>query len=715
MLERLGERLRRDRPTQITVGAVVAYSVLYWVPGCPLPDWMPWGVVAQGVIFGTSYALLAMGLILIYRTTRIVNFAYGAMGAMPGALTVGLFVGKGWNYWIAIALGVVVGMVSGALIDVLVIRRFARSSRLVLTVATIGLSQILGAIGLIIGLALGTDAFIGNIETPLSSSFTIRPYQIRGDHLLMIGVAPVLLGGLAWFLLRTNAGRAVRAAAENQDRALLLGVPVRRLQTLVWGIAGGLSTITFVTKVPFGGYVPAALVGATAILPGLAVAVIARFQSLPVALFGGIGLGIAEWTIRWNVSAESVFDVTFLVVILVVLLLRRGTSSRAETGESSWDVAGVLKPVPQALRSLPSVQWPRRTIAVVVLAGLILLPLTMAPSTVTTLSFALVWGLVAMSLVVLTGWGGNISLGQFGIVGIGAMAAGNLLHEWNVDLLLSLVVSMVVGAVIAVAIGLPALRIRGLYLAVTTLAFAVALDSYFLNPANFSDFVPDSTIAPVLFKRFDMESQWVRYYFCLAVVGLAAIVVRALRRSRAGRVMIATRDNERAAGSLAVPTTWVKLQTFVFAGMLAGLAGALYVVVLMPVGAGQGTFPASSSIEVFSYAVIGGLTSIAGAISGVFFFRILDFVLAKQFSGQVVSIIRYTLSGAGLLWILYFLPGGLWQFVQQRRDAILRRIAERRGIEVPSLVADRRTDDEPPDPEEDHSEDETSVIAGALS
>jgi branched-chain amino acid transport system permease protein len=715
MVERLMERLRHDRATQITVGAVLAYSILYWVPGCPLPDWMPWGVVAQGVIFGTSYALLAMGLILIYRTTRIVNFAYGAMGAMPGALTVGLFVGKGWNYWVAIALGVVVGIVAGALTDVLVIRRFARSSRLVLTVATIGLSQILGAIGLVIGLALGTDAFIGNIDTPLSGSFTIRPYQIRGDHLLMLGVAPVLLGGLAWFLLRTSSGRAVRAAAENQDRALLLGVPVRRLQTLVWGIAGGLSTITFVTKVPFGGYVPAALVGATAILPGLAVAVIARFQSLPVALFGGIGLGIAEWTIRWNVSAESVFDVTFLVVILVVLLLRRGTSSRAETGESSWDVAGVLKPVPEALRRLPVVQWPRRTIGVVVLAALVLLPLTMAPSTVTTLSFALVWGLVAMSLVVLTGWGGNISLGQFGIVGIGAMAAGNLLHEWNVDLFVGLVVSMVVGAVIAVAIGLPALRIRGLYLAVTTLAFAVALDSYFLNPANFSSFVPDSTIAPVLFKRFDMESQWVRYYFCLGVVGLAAIVVRALRRSRAGRVMIATRDNERAAGSLAVPTTWVKLQTFVFAGMLAGLAGALYVVVLMPVGAGQGTFPATSSIEVFSYAVIGGLTSIAGAISGVFFFRILDFVLAKQFSGQVVSIIRYTLSGAGLLWILYFLPGGLWQFVQQRRDALLRRIAERRGIEVPSLVADRRTEDGPPDPEDDQPEDETAVIAGALS
>jgi branched-chain amino acid transport system permease protein len=261
MLTRALDQVRDSRPTQLVLVLVVAYSILYWVPGSPLPTRMPWGVIAQGVIFGTSYALLAMGLILIYRTTRIVNFAYGAMGAMPGSLTVGLFVAKGWNYWLAIAVGVALGAASGALIDILVIRRFAKSSRLVLTVATIGLSQILGAIGLIIGIALGTDALIGNITTPLSGSFTIRPYPIRGDHLLMLGVTPLILAGLGWFLLGTDAGRAVRAAAENQDRALLLGVPVRRLQTIVWAVAGGLAAITFITKAPFTGVVPSALVG----------------------------------------------------------------------------------------------------------------------------------------------------------------------------------------------------------------------------------------------------------------------------------------------------------------------------------------------------------------------------------------------------------------------------------------------------------------------
>lgn len=700
------ERLSSHRPTQVISGLTVAYTVLYWVPQSPLPEVMPWGVIAQGVIFGTSYALLAMGLILIHRTTRIVNFAYGAMGAMPGSLTVGLFVAKGWNYWLAIAVGVAVGVATGAAVDVLVIRRFARSSRLVLTVASIGLAQILGAIGLIIGLMLGTDALIGNIETPLSGSWFVRPYPIRGDHVLMLAAAPVVLIGLGWFLLRTDAGRAVRAAAENEDRALLLGVPVRRLQTLVWAVAGGLSTITFITKAPFTGVVPDALVGATALLPGLAVAVIARFKSLPAALVGGLFLGIAEWTIRWNVTAESLFDVAFLVVILASLLLRKERLTRAEEGESSWDGAGVLKPIPERLRALPEVRWP--LLALAWIGGFVALiwPLTMAGSTLITVSFGVLWGMIGISLAVLTGWGGNISLGQFGIVGISAMVAGNLMMRWNVDVFLALAGAVVAGAVTAVLIGLPALRIRGLYLAVTTIAFAVALDSYFLNPVNFSSFVPDTIIRPTLWKRFSLDSQWVMYYFCAAWLVAVVILVRAVRGRRPGRVMIGTRDNERAAAALAVPTTKVKLQTFVLSGSIAGLAGGLYV--LVAGGTGQGTFQPVMSIEVFSFAVIGGLGSIAGTVAGVFLFRVLDFVLAQSVSGDTAAILRLSLTGGGLLFILYFLPGGLWQFVQRWRDRYLRWVAQRRGIHEPSLVADKRVDEAAP-------EDETSVISGALS
>lgn len=708
MIDNLVSQLRTHLPTQLLVGVVIAYSTLYWVPGSPLPEKMPWGVIAQGVIFGTSYALLAMGLILIYRTTRIVNFAYGAMGAMPGSIAVALFFAKGWNYFLAIIVGLVIGTLSGAAVDVLIIRRFARSSRLVLTVASIGLAQILGAIGLIFAVALGIGGGIGaDFDTPLSGSWFVRPYPIRGDHLLMLGVAPTMLIGLGWFLYGTDAGRAVRAGAENEDRALLLGIPVRRLQTLVWAIAGAVSTATFITKAPFSGVIPDGLVGTTAILPGLAAAVMAKFKSLPNAIAAGLGLGVVEWTIRWNVQRASIFDVAFLVAILVALLLNKDTSTRAEQGESSWDGIGVLKPIPEKLRSLREVRLPRLMFIWIGVLFIGLWPLSFAPATMITLTFAVVWCLVAVSLSVLTGWGGNISLGQFAVVGVGAIAAGNAFNRWNFDLFGALLLATIAGGIVSAAIGIPALRIRGLYLAVTTLAFAVALDSYFLNPINFPDYVPDRVIRPVIWKRFELDSNWVVYYLCLAVLLGAVAVVRAVRRNRSGRVVIGVRDNEKAAAAMAVPTTQIKLQTFVLSGCLAGLAGGLYVVVAG--GTGQGTFHPNMSIQVFSYAVIGGLGSVAGSISGVALFRLSDWVLSQGVQGNAAQILRLTLSGGGLLFILYFLPGGLWQYVQRWRDRYLRMVAEKHNIEVPSLVADRRVEDQ------DQPEDETDVIAGALS
>ena len=245
-----------------------------------------------------------------------------------------------------------VGVGTGAAIDVLVIRRFARSSRLVLTVATIGLAQILGAIGLIIGLALGTDALIGNIETPLSGSFFVRPYPIRGDHLLMLGVAPVVLAGLGWFLLahRRRAGRAGRGGERGPRPAARRPRPPapdhrvgRRRRRCPPSPSSPRRRSPASCPRRSSAPRPSCPVSPSPSSPASS-----RCRS-PLA--GGIGLGIAEWTIRWNVQAESIFDVTFLVVILGRPAAPHGErSTRAETGESSWDSAGVLKPIPSELR-----------------------------------------------------------------------------------------------------------------------------------------------------------------------------------------------------------------------------------------------------------------------------------------------------------------------------------------------------------------------------
>src|SRR5207247_173054 len=217
-------------------------------------------------------------------------------------------------------LGIVIGTITGALVEVLIVRRFANSSRLLLTVATIGLAQILGGGELLIPRLFGSNGFIiPGFATPLRTRLSIDPVIFTGSHLLIVASVPVVIAALAWFLLRTDAGVAVRAAAENSERALLLGIPIRRLSTLVWAAAGGLSALTIVLKAPFQGMTPDVIVGPGLLLAALAAAVIARMESLPVAFGAGVGLGVLEQLVLWNSSRASATDLAFLVVILLAL------------------------------------------------------------------------------------------------------------------------------------------------------------------------------------------------------------------------------------------------------------------------------------------------------------------------------------------------------------------------------------------------------------
>ena len=666
-----------------------------------LPDGAPGGVVLQGVVLGTPTGLLAMGLILVYRTNRIINFAYGSIGAVAGIIAVNLFLQWEWNYFLSMTLGLIAGLGVGGLLEVGVIRRFTGSSRLVLTVATIGLAQVLGGFELLIPRWMGSPRFVlGGFPTPIDFHLAVDPVIFTGSHLLIVATVPVVIATVAWFLTRTDIGVAMRGAAENLERARLLGIPVRRLSTIVWVVAGGLSALTFILRAPFQGTVSGGLAGPALLLPALAAAVLAGMASLPVAFGAGVGLGVLEQLVLWNSNVPSAVDVAFLLVILVGLLLRRERVVRG--GEaSSWSQVAVVRPVPAELRSLPEVRAARFVVLAVVTAAAVVAPFLFAPSTVTLFAVALVWGMVAVSLVVLTGWGGHISLGQFAIVGVGAVATGNLITRWDVDLFVALLVAGVAGGLVALLIGLPALRIRGLFLAVTTLAFAVAFDSYFLNPTYFSEWIPQQLVRPVLWERFPLESARATYFLCLAFLALTLFVARGVRRARAGRVLLAARDNPRAAEAAAVPTTSVTLSAFVFAGALAGIAGGLHVLVLH--GARVGSYQPVQSLQVFSMAVIGGLGSTGGALLGVFSIRAL---------GNVPAAYRLIVTGASLLTVLLVLPGGLGQVFVGLRDRLLKVVARRRGLLVPSLVADRRIEELAPD--EDHAADEVDLLAGAL-
>ena len=683
---------------------LAALLVIFVVPALA-PHTAPLGLLLQGAELGAVNGLLALGLVLTYKSTRIINFAYGAMGGLAGTIGVMLDLGEHWNWFIALGAGLVIGALLGAGVD-LVMRRFFNAPRLIAMVATIGLAQALGGIQLLVPGWFHGPPLVGGLPTPLTRfHVNIHPVLFNGDDLLIACVVPVVLLGLGWFLLRTDYGVAVRSVADNSERALLLGIPVKRLGTLVWIIAGGLAALTVMVNAPSQGLTLSAAAGPTLLLPALAAAVIARMENLPVAFGAGVGLGIVNSVVGFNVRQESVTDVVFLAVILLALLLQKKKAGRANDAGDSWLATGVLKPIPDVLRRLPEVIAGRALIGAAIAAVLIATPLLAGPGTTLEFTVAIIFGIVAVSLVCLSGWSGNISLGQFAFAGIGGVIAGDLIEKSNLDFFVALLCAAVGGAVLAILVGLPALRIRGMFLAATTLALAVAVDSFFLNPTNFASIIPQGYLRPVLWKRFDLANGRSFYFFCLAILLVVVVFVKGLRKARAGRVLLANRDNQNAASAMAVPSIRVKLVGFMLAGAIAGIAGALYATSLR--GVGFHTFDSSLSLVVFSMAVIGGLSSISGALLGVALIEIASDAFPQY---------QLLFTGFGLLAVLLVLPGGLGVGIQFVRDRVLRVVAERRGLLVPSLVADRRDESgSGSGGHEAHAPKEDSLLAAALT
>jgi ABC-type branched-subunit amino acid transport system ATPase component/ABC-type branched-subunit amino acid transport system permease subunit len=649
------------------VGGIAAAVALATVL---FPDTAPAGIVLKGALFGSATGLLAVGLVLTYRTTRIINFSYGAMGSLGGGLAAALAEGKGWNWGQAALAGIATGVVAGALVERLIVRRFANAPRLVLTVATIGLAQLLGGLAIYLPTWLDAPAYIPRVRTSLTdSAVSVDPVTFTGNDLLLLAVVPIVLAVLSWFLLRTEAGMAVRGMAENMDRARLLGIPVNQLSLLLWSVAGGLAALTVVLRAPSEGVPLTAVAGPTVLLPALAAAVIVGMRSMSGAFVAGVGLGVLDQLVLWNVDEAAPTSVVLLVVIVAALLLQRRSAHRAEASESSWSVVGVGHGLARAYARLPEVRTAKVVLAGLVAVAVLVVPVLGSDSQVNFGTITLAYALVALSLVVLTGWGGVVSLGQVGVMGTGAVVTANLIADRNADLFVCLVLSGLAGGVIALVLGLPALRVSGQFLAVTTLAFAVAMELYFLNPANYQQWMPASYERPELWGVLELSDERWLYALAVALVGAGVYVVRNLKAARAGRSISATRDNERGAAAAGINTTETRLAAFIFAGMLAGVAGGLHAVALR--GIGQSTYPASMSLLVFSMAVIGGVTSVGGTLAGV---------AVVQWAGYLFPKAQLFLTGVGLLAILLLIPGGLAQAFEHWRDRFVRLVARRHGL-----------------------------------
>ena len=684
--------------------AIAAELVFGWhhhrhVLGLPLPDGVPLGNLVEGAIFGLLYALPAFGLILVYRTQRIVSFAQASLGGSAAVLGLLVVTQEHLPYLVGVLCALVSGGLLGGVSQRVLLRRFNDRSRLVLTVATIGVGQLL-VVGEVYLPRLFGSTVLGATQLPTPFShlhFSIGQVVLSGDYVAIVVVSGVVTLALSAFFRFSRIGLGVRASADNAERALLLGIPVRRMTALVWVLAGVLSATAAFLKIPVVGQSLGSDIDPALLLFPLAAAVFARFEDLPRALVAGIGLGILDQAAYYSTNDPNLPPALVLPIVLLALLRRTRNARAYDTGIASFQTYAETRPVPLALRRLPEVVWAGRGAKLLGVAVLVTAPWIVGSPRLGFLTLTALAAIVALSLTTLTGWAGQVSLGQFGIAGVGAAVAGGLATRAHADFFVTLIAAAAAGAVVAALIGLPALRLPGLFLSVVTLAFAGVVQLVVLNPRYDGWLLPkDGQVVerPVLFGRWDLRGDRPFYYLCVAALVLFILSARRLRASRSGRVFVAQRDNVRAAQALGIDSARAKIAAFALSGAIAAVAGALYAYQVGAVDAS--TFPLQMSIDVFVFAIVGGMSSPYGAVLGAIAYEVLRFFGHSIFGflshiglGGLLTVIDELGLASGVLIVLAFFPGGIATFGVTVRDRFLRAVAARRGLEVPSLVADR--------------------------
>ncbi len=399
-------------------------------------------------------------------------------------------------------------------------------------------------------------------------------------------------------------------------------------------------------------------------------------QSLPIALAAGVGLGILEQLLLWNYPQSGLVEVTMFVIVLVALLLQRKRGGRDEE-KGSWAAVQGLRPIPDKLQNLWAVRALGPIVTILIITVLAILPLFITNSLSVTFTGIIAFAIVGLSIGVLTGLGGQLTLGQFAIAAIGAVVSYKVSSRIG-NFPLALLFAGLGAGLVSVVIGLPALRIRGLMLTVTTLGFALAAPAWLLTqPWMLGDGRDPGRPTAGWPVNGPLDTGRKYYYFALVLFVLSLVLARNIRRSGFRRLLVAIRDNEDNARAFTVRASLVKIQGYLIAGFIAGIGGATYGHSLSIISAG--TFPASASIDVVVMTVLGGVSVLIGPVLGAVW--VLGVPLLN------IGNIGLAATKFGALLLILWKPGGLIQVVAPIRDWIVKFIARRHGIDPEPLFA----------------------------
>ena len=599
-----------------------------------------------GLGAGAVYAALGLGLVLVHRVSGVVHVAHGAVAAYVTyvfvelrstgdlVLPVGrLHLTGSLSFWPAFLVSLAVAATLGLVAYALVFRPLRAAPALAGLVASVGLMATLQAL---IVLRFGSS---GRPVPPVLPAGPVRVFgsDVPRDRLLLAAIVVAVAAAL-WAVYRfTRFGLASRATSADRTGVALLGLSPDRLAAANWTVASVLAGAGGILVAPVTGLDP--VTTTLLVVPALAAALVGRMVSFAVTVAAALTLGMAQSGIlllqdnySW-IPRSGIREALPLVVVVIALALGAGA-------RLAGDDPGTR---------LPRAARPRRVVPAAVVgtvvgaAGIV----SLSGQDRMALTTSLIGALVCLSIVLLTGWSGQISLAQMAFAGVAGFSLSRLATDWGIPFPVAPLLAAALAAVAGLLVGLPALRARGVSLAVVTLAGAVVVEeAVFKNVALTGGFGGSRVDSPL-----DSSSA----AFGLLVVGVLAVTtvgLAFLRGSGAGRRLLAVRASERAAAAAGVDVTATRLQAFALSAFLAGIAGAL-----LGYQQGQlsyGSFGVFVSLAYLAVAYLGGIAGIAGALVG-------GLLVPSGLLFTLLDLGRWQLlvSGVGLMAVTVLAPGGL--------------------------------------------------------
>ncbi len=551
-----------------------------------------------GLGSGGLYAISAVGLVLVYRGSGVVNFSQAAMGMVGAYVHYEVFVRHGLPFALGLIAGMAASAFAGASFHLVVMARMQTASDLAKIIATLAYLVILTTGAFLI---YGPDPRLIPSTLPVSR-VVIFGSSIGADKVWIFGIVLVLTFVL-WLVYRlTLFGVATSAVAENPRASAALGVSPNRIAALNWAVGGALSAIASILLVPITGLNGGIL--AFIIIPLLAAAVLGGFSSFPITTAAGLAIGIAQsWVTRY-VSAPGWGSAIPFLFVGVVLVLRGRT------------VAGK----DERFGRMPRLGLGRLSSGLVIFGVVVVEFVTwfwFSPKWLDSVIVQLLAVLILMSFVAVTGFAGQLSLAQMGFAGVAALVAAYLFARQGWPMPAALGVGVLATIPIGVILGLAGTRTRGVNLAILTFGFAISLQSVLFANSKFNGGtagyrVDDPTFFGIHVSSIDHPERYAT--LVLVVVLLVGLGLLNLRRSRVGRRLIAVRTNERAAAALGVSVVGAKLYAFVLGGMIAGIGGVLIAFRLPQVTFRD--FDGFNSIVTMQNAVLGGVGTLGGPLVG---------------------------------------------------------------------------------------------------